>query len=172
MYIKDQLFATLDTKIRKLKIDPSHTVLLSDTVGFIRKLPHNLVASFRSTLKEVLEADLIVIVLDMSSSEVNDHLEIINNVLLDMGADKVPTLRVLNKVDKIDDIEKIRKIKQSIANSVIISAQKHLMISELKKKIVEKMESNFQTIELQIPYKDGKGIANAQKGVNGIGTEF
>ena len=59
VYIKDQLFATLDTKIRKLKIDPSHTVLLSDTVGFIRKLPHNLVASFRSTLKEVLEADLI-----------------------------------------------------------------------------------------------------------------
>ena len=88
-----------------------------------------------------------------------------------MGADKVPTLRVLNKVDKITDIRKIRKIKQSIANSVIISAQKHLMISELKKKIVEKMESNFQTVELQIPYKDGKGIANAQKGV-GIGTEF
>jgi len=165
VYIKDQLFATLDTKIRKLKIDSSHTVLLSDTVGFIRKLPHNLVASFRSTLKEVLEADLIVIVLDISSPEVNDHLEIINNVLFDMGADNVPTLRVLNKVDKITDKRKIRKIKQSITNAVIISAQKHLMISELKEKIVEKMESNFQTVELQIPYKDGKSIANAQKGV-------
>ena len=172
VYIKDQLFATLDTKIRKLKIDPSHTVLLSDTVGFIRKLPHNLVASFRSTLKEVLEADLIVIVLDMSSAEVNDHLEIINNVLLDMGAEKVPTLRVLNKVDKIADIAKIRKIHRSIANSVVISAQKHLMISELKKKIVEKMESNFQTVELQIPYKDGKGIAYAQKGVMVLERNF
>ena len=172
VYLKDQLFATLDTKIRKLKIDPSHTVLLSDTVGFIRKLPHNLVASFRSTLKEVLEADLIVIVLDMSSAEVNDHLEIINNVLLDMGAEKVPTLRVLNKVDKIADIAKIRKIHRSIANSVVISAQKHLMISELKKKIVEKMESNFQTVELQIPYKDGKGIAYAQKGVMVLERNF
>ena len=165
VYIKDQLFATLDTKIRKLKIDASHTVLLSDTVGFIRKLPHNLDASFKSTLKEVLEADLIVIVLDISSSEVNYHLEVINNVLIEMGADKVPTLRVLNKVDRVPDSRKIKKIKQSIGNSVVISAQKYLMISELKKKIVEKMESNFQTVELQIPYKDGKSIANAQKGV-------
>ena len=172
VYIKDQLFATLDTKIRKLKIDQSHTVLLSDTVGFIRKLPHNLVASFKSTLKEVLEADLIVIVLDISSSEVNDHLEIINNVLFDMGADKVPTIRVLNKVDKISNNRKIRKIKQNIANSVIISAQKHLMISELKKEIVKKMESNFQTVELQIPYKNGKGIANAQKGVQVLERNF
>ena len=172
VYIKDQLFATLDTKIRKLKIDPSHTVLLSDTVGFIRKLPHNLVASFRSTLKEVLEADLILIVLDISSSEVNDHLEIINNVLYDMGADEVPVIRVLNKVDKISDYRKIEKLKQSIANSVIISAQKHLMISELKKEIVEKMESNFQTVELQIPYKNGKGIANAQKGVQVLERNF
>tara|TARA_B100001248_G_scaffold250957_1_gene225581 strand:+ start:1864 stop:3126 length:1263 start_codon:yes stop_codon:yes gene_type:complete len=172
VYIKDQLFATLDTKIRKLKIDSSHTVLLSDTVGFIRKLPHNLVASFKSTLKEVLEADLIVIVLDISSLEVNYHLEVINNVLIEMGADKVNTLRVLNKVDRISDIRKIRKIKRSIGNSVVISAQKHLMISELKKKIVEKMESNFQTVELQIPYKDGKGIANAQKGVMVLERNF
>ncbi len=172
VYIKDQLFATLDTKIRKLKIDPSHTVLLSDTVGFIRKLPHNLVASFRSTLKEVLEADLILIVLDISSSEVNDHLEIINNVLYDMGADEVPVIRVLNKVDKISDYRKIEKLKHTIGNSVIISAQKHLMISELKKEIVKKMESNFQTVELQIPYKNGKGIANAQKGVQVLERNF
>ena len=107
-----------------------------------------------------------------TSAEVNDHLEIINNVLLDMGAEKVPTLCVLNKVDKIADIAKIRKIHQSIANSVVISAQKHLMISELKKKIVEKMESNFQTVELQIPYKDGKALAIAQQGVKVLERNF
>ena len=172
VYIKNQLFATLDTTIRKLKLDSSHKVLLSDTVGFIRKLPHNLVASFRSTLKEVLEADLIVIVLDISSNEIDDHLETINNVLHDMGANKVPVLNVLNKVDKISDEKKVEKIKRSFVNSVIISAQHHLMISELKKKIVEKMESNFQTVELQIPYKDGKNIAYAQQGVKVLQRNF
>ena len=172
VYIKNQLFATLDTTIRKLKLDSSHKVLLSDTVGFIRKLPHNLVASFRSTLKEVLEADLIVIVLDISSNEIDDHLETINNVLHDMGANKVPVLKVLNKVDKILDEKKVEKIKRSFVNCVIISAQHHLMISELKKKIVEKMESNFQTVELQIPYKDGKNIAYAQQGVKVLQRNF
>ena len=171
VFIKDQLFATLDTTIRKLILDSSHKVLLSDTVGFIRKLPHNLIASFRSTLKEVLEADLIVIVLDISSTEIEDHLDTINNVLEDMGANDVPVLHVLNKVDKISD-DKIEKVKRSFVDSVIISAQHHLMISELKKKIVEKMESNFQTVELQIPYKDGKIIANAQQGVKVLERNF
>ena len=171
VFIKDQLFATLDTTIRKLILDSSHKVLLSDTVGFIRKLPHNLIASFRSTLKEVLEADLIVIVLDISSTEIEDHLHTINNVLEDMGAKDVPVLHVLNKVDKISD-DKIEKVKRSFVDSVIISAQHHLMISELKKKIVEKMESNFQTVELQIPYKDGKIIANAQQGVKVLERNF
>ena len=171
VFIKDQLFATLDTTIRKLVLDSSHKVLLSDTVGFIRKLPHNLIASFRSTLKEVLEADLIIIVLDISSAEIEDHLDTINNVLEDMGANDVPVLHVLNKVDKISD-DKIEKVKRSFFDSVIISAQHHLMISELKKKIVEKMESNFQTVDLQIPYKDGKIIANAQQGVKVLEKNF
>ncbi len=171
VFIKDQLFATLDTTIRKLILDSSHKILLSDTVGFIRKLPHNLVASFKSTLKEVLEADLIVIVLDISSTEIDYHLDTINSVLEDMGANDVPVLHVLNKVDKITD-EKIEKIKRSFIDSVIISAQHQLMISELKKKIVEKMESNFQTVELQIPYKDGKIIANAQHGVKVLERNF
>ena len=165
VYIKDQLFATLDTTIRKLKLDESHQVLLSDTVGFIRKLPHNLVASFRSTLKEVLEADLIIIVLDISSPEIEDHLETINSVLKEMGANEVPVLHVLNKVDKISGNRKIDKVKQSFISPIIISAQHHLMISELRKKIVEKMESNFQTVEIKIPYGNGKVIAHAQAGV-------
>ena len=165
VYIKDQLFATLDTTIRKLKLDASHQVLLSDTVGFIRKLPHNLVASFKSTLKEVLEADLIIIVLDISSTEIEEHLETINNVLQQMGANEVPLLHVLNKVDKIPDNRKIDKVKRLFIDPVVISAEHHLMISDLRKRIIEKMESNFQTIEITIPYGDGKVIANAQTGV-------
>ena len=165
VYIKDQLFATLDTTIRKLKLDASHQVLLSDTVGFIRKLPHNLVASFKSTLLEVLEADLIIIVLDISSTEIEEHLETINNVLQQMGANEVPLLHVLNKVDKMPDNRKIDKVKRLFINPVVISAEHHLMISDLRKRIIEKMESNFQTVEITIPYGDGKVIANAQTGV-------
>tara|TARA_Y100001968_G_scaffold333679_1_gene398290 strand:+ start:5627 stop:6892 length:1266 start_codon:yes stop_codon:yes gene_type:complete len=165
VYIKDQLFATLDTTIRKLDLDSSHQVLLSDTVGFIRKLPHNLVASFKSTLKEVLEADLIIIVLDISSVDMEDHLITINSVLEEMGAQKVPTLFVLNKVDLISSPDKIERIRRSLQNSIVISAKQHLLLSELKNKIIEQMEESFQTIELQIPYRNGKVIANAQSGV-------
>jgi GTP-binding protein HflX len=165
VYIQDQLFATLDTTIRKLDLDTSHTILLSDTVGFIRKLPHNLVASFKSTLKEVLEADLIVMVLDMSSSQIRDHLDTITGVLKEMSADSIPVVHVLNKVDLISDGNMIEKLQRSFPGAVTISAHQHLKLSDLTRKIVEKMESNYQTIDLQFSYGDGKAIAQVQQGV-------
>ena len=85
VFIKNQLFATLDTTIRQLSIDSNHSILLSDTVGFIRKLPHNLVASFRSTLKEVVESNLILMVLDVSSDSLKDHIGVIKAVLDGLG---------------------------------------------------------------------------------------
>ena len=165
VYIKDQLFATLDTTIRKIDLDPSHQILLSDTVGFIRKLPHNLVASFKSTLKEVLEADLIIMVLDISSSDIDDHVITINNVLRQMGAQNIPLLYVLNKIDLISNFGDVDKIRRSFKDAIIISAHQHLMLSDLKSRIVEEMEKSFQTIELEISYGDGKILANAQNGV-------
>ena len=80
VYIQDQLFATLDTTVRKVKLDKYHSILLSDTVGFIRKLPHDLVASFKSTLFEVIESNLIIIVLDASSYQIKEHMKTIKNV--------------------------------------------------------------------------------------------
>ena len=90
VYVADQLFATLDTTIRSVVIDSSHSFLLSDTIGFIRKLPHHLVASFHSTLSETTEADLLAIVLDASSLSVLEHYRIIRNVLVEIKADKIP----------------------------------------------------------------------------------
>ena len=165
VYIQDQLFATLDTTIRKLALDASHTILLSDTVGFIRKLPHNLVASFKSTLKEVLEADLIVMVLDMSSPQISDHMDTITDVLKEMSADSIPIVHVLNKVDLISDGNMIEKLQRSFPGSVTISAHQHLKLSDLTSTIVEKMESNYETIDLQLSYEDGKSIAQVQQGV-------
>ena len=165
VFIQDQLFATLDTTVRKLNLDTSHTILLSDTVGFIRKLPHNLVASFKSTLKEVLEADLILMVLDMSSPQVLDHMNTIQEVLKEMKANEIPAVMVLNKVDLISDGNMIEKIQRSFQEAVTVSAKQHLKLSALNAKIVEHMEANYQTIDLEFSYEDGKTIAQAQEGV-------
>ena len=165
VYIQDQLFATLDTTIRKLDLDASHTILLSDTVGFIRKLPHNLVASFKSTLKEVIEADLIVMVLDVSSTQINEHMETINKVLKDIGADSIPVIYALNKIDLISDNNLIKKLYRLFSDSVIISAQQHLRLTNLKSKIIDKMEADYQTIDLEFSYDDGKTISKVQHGV-------
>ena len=159
------MFATLDTTVRKLNIDVSHEILISDTVGFINKLPHNLVASFKSTLKEVIEADLIIIVLDMSSENISEHLNVINNVLSEIGADGIPHIIALNKVDLLSSSNQIDKIQYSFPGSLIISAGQHLMLSRLKNRIIEHMEKNYQTIELKFSYNEGRIIANAQKGV-------
>ena len=172
VYIQDQLFATLDTTVRQIKINETHPILLSDTVGFIRKLPHNLVASFKSTLKEVLEADLILVMLDISSSQIEDHFQTIENVLKDMGAQEIPQILVLNKVDLISDGNMIEKRQREFPNSVTVSAQQHLRLSELKSRILGKMEENFQTIDLEFPYDQGKTIAHAQEGVEVLKREY
>ena len=172
VYIQDQLFATLDTTVRQIKINETHPILLSDTVGFIRKLPHNLVASFKSTLKEVLEADLILVMLDISSSQIEDHIQTIENVLKDMGAQEIPKIIVLNKVDLISDGNMIEKRQREFPNSVTVSAQQHLRLSELRSRIIAKMEENFQTIDLEFSYDQGKTIAHAQEGVEVLKREY
>ena len=172
VYIQDQLFATLDTTIRKLSLDSSHTILLSDTVGFIRKLPHNLVASFKSTLKEVLEADLILMVLDISSPQISEHIATIFDVLKEMNANKIPIVKVLNKVDLISNGKLIQKLQQSFPDSVTISAKNHLRLSDLKQKIITMMESNYETVDLKFTYDDGKTIAQVQEGVEVLKREY
>ena len=172
VYIQDQLFATLDTTIRKLSLDSSHTILLSDTVGFIRKLPHNLVASFKSTLKEVLEADLILMVLDISSPQISEHITTIFDVLKEMSANKIPIVKVLNKVDLISNGKLIQKLQQSFPDSVTISAKNHLRLSDLKQKIITMMESNYETVDLKFTYDDGKTIAQVQEGVKVVKREY
>jgi len=106
--VEDKLFATLDTTTRKLFLAPGVNVLLSDTVGFIRKLPHHLVASFRSTLEEVIEADLILHVTDASSPQLEEQIEAVDAVLKDL-VDKDTTHRlVMNKLDLADDARRMR----------------------------------------------------------------
>ena len=162
VYVQDQLFATLDTTVRKLKINKTHQVLISDTVGFIRKLPHNLVASFRSTLKELLEADLILIVLDASSVIIDDHLDTIKRVLTDLGADDIPKSLVLNKIDRVQEELELKRLRNKFSDAIFISACHHLRLDDVKDHIIDKIESDFEIFDLNIPYHKGKTISQLQ----------
>tara|TARA_B110000438_G_scaffold53745_1_gene53922 strand:+ start:277 stop:1548 length:1272 start_codon:yes stop_codon:yes gene_type:complete len=164
--IKNQLFATLDTTIRTVKLDNSHTILLSDTVGFVRKLPHHLVASFKSTLKEVVDADLILIMLDASSNEVLDHFNTIIEVLKDLGAERHPSLIILNKIDHQNFENKMSYLKNTFPEAIFISALNKLMIDSLNNKIINFMDMNYQTVDLHFTYQESKKLALAQEGVN------
>ena len=169
--IMNQLFATLDTTIRSVEIDKNHTILLSDTVGFIRKLPHNLIASFRSTLKEVVESDLILIVLDSSSEYIEDHFNTIINVLKDIGA-KNQTQIVLNKIDLIKSKTRFDFLKNLFPDGIYISALDQLRIESLKKSITNTMDKDHIEIELQLPYDNPKDIAFSQQGVEIIERDY
>ena len=162
VYVQDKLFATLDTTVRKLKINKTHQVLISDTVGFIRKLPHNLVASFRSTLKELLEADLILIVLDASSIIIDDHLDTIKRVLTDLGADGIPKSLVLNKIDLVQEELELKRLRNKFSDAIFISALRHLRLDDVRDHIIDKIESDFEIFDLNIPYHKGKTISQLQ----------
>ena len=162
VFVQDQLFATLDTTVRKLKINKTHQVLISDTVGFIRKLPHNLVASFRSTLKELLEADLILIVLDASSVIIDDHLDTIKQVLTDLGADDIPKSLVLNKIDRVQEELELKRLRNKFSDAIFISALHHLRLDGVRDHIIDKIESDFEIFDLNIPYHKGKTISQLQ----------
>ena len=165
VYIQNQLFATLDTTIRKVHLDKYHSILLSDTVGFIRKLPHDLIASFKSTLFEVVESDLVLIVLDASSKHINEHMNTINNVLNELGANDIKTLIVLNKLDLLTTRNRIKYLRSNYPDAVMISAIDHLRINKLINRIINIMNDEYETIEISIPYSEARQISMAQKNV-------
>ena len=172
VYVQDKLFATLDTTVRKLKINKTHQVLISDTVGFIRKLPHNLVASFRSTLKELLEADLILIVLDASSIIIDDHLDTIKRVLTELGADDIPKSLVLNKIDRVKEELELKRLRNKFSDAIFISALHHLRLDDVRDHIIDKIESDFEIFDLKIPYHKGKTISQLQDQVEILESDY
>ena len=172
VYVQDQLFATLDTTIRQVDINNTHQILLSDTVGFVRKLPHDLVASFRSTLKEVIDADLLLLVLDASSPQVLDHYNTIKNVLEEITAGNKRSLIVLNKIDLVKDINALNQLKQFFTEAVMISALDQLRMDDLLNSIQSIMDENFQTIEVDIPFSNGKIISEIQADTEVLDREY
>ena len=172
VYIQNQLFATLDTTIRRVDLDKNHSILLSDTVGFIRKLPHDLVASFKSTLFEVIESDLILIVLDASSNQIKEHMYTINNVLTELESEDINTMIVLNKIDLIKTKKRIKFLKKNYPDAVMISAIDHLRINKLINRIINIMNEEYETIEISFPYTEARQISMAQRDVEVLDRSY
>jgi GTP-binding protein HflX len=137
VFVEDRLFATLDTTVRTIKLPHSQNVLLSDTVGFIRKLPPHLIASFKSTLAEVMEADVLLHVVDVSHPLFEEQIETVNATIEELEAHLKPTILVFNKIDAIKDRTIINGLKKKYKNSVAISASRGINISALKEKLLE-----------------------------------
>ena len=165
VFIQDQLFSTLDTTIRKVQLDKYHSILLSDTVGFIRKLPHDLVASFRSTLLEVLEANLILVVLDAASDQVSEHMNTIEEVLKELGSERHKVLTVLNKIDLILENGTVNFLKRKYPDAIMISAKDQLRLDRLIEKLIKTMNADYETVEITFSYEQGKELAKAQENV-------
>src|SRR2546421_12715503 len=119
--VADQLFATLDTTVRALQPETQPRILVSDTVGFIRNLPHDLVASFRSTLDEALDASLLLHIVDAADPAVRSHIQVTKEGLEGIGAGKVPSLLILNKIDAVDISQKAL-LKKEIPNAISVYA--------------------------------------------------
>ncbi len=148
VFEKDMLFATLETSIRSIKLDDNKKFLLSDTVGFVSNLPHNLIKAFRSTLEEVCEADLLLHVVDISNPDYKHHLKVTNETLKEIGAGSVPMIYVYNKIDLVD-------YYLTEKNGVYISAKKNLGIDKLVETISNKVFNNYINCNMFIPYDKG-----------------
>lgn len=137
-YVENKLFATLDPLTRKLPLNDSAGVLITDTVGFISNLPHHLIDAFKSTLEEAVYADLLLLVLDSSDPEAEAQYETVCSVLEDIGADKNPRLILLNKVDKAEDEKHtLQKLRLKFPDAILISAKEEIGFLDLKSKIYE-----------------------------------
>jgi GTP-binding protein HflX len=153
VYIENKLFATLDTTVRAFELPSGEKVLLSDTVGFIRKLPTHLVASFRSTLAEAQEADFIVHVIDVSHPHFIDQIKVVDDTLVSLGITEQPVIHIFNKVDLVEDKLMLENLSTQYSNSIFISAKKLINIEQLLEKFSELNDNLSKIINLYIPYE-------------------
>ncbi|MEA2826884.1 MAG: GTPase [Actinomycetota bacterium] len=155
--VEDRLFATVDPTTRRLDLPGGERVLLSDTVGFVRKLPTQLVEAFRSTLEEVAEADLLVHVVDASAADPEAQMEAVQTVLREIGADEVPVLVVFNKSDAAG--EEIKRLLDRHKGSVALSAVTGEGVDGLLEAVGERLRLLSRTVEMLVPYERGDVVA-------------
>lgn len=155
----DKLFATLDPTTRQISLPNNQQALLTDTVGFIRKLPHGLVEAFKATLEEVVEADLLVHVVDTSHPMVDAQIDAVEHVLAEIGVHDKPVLPVLNKIDAIDDRALLRRLSDRLPDAVAISAKRGDGLRQLRDALADRLRNRNVPVSLRIPASAGKALA-------------
>lgn len=167
IYAEDQLFATLDPTTRKVTLNNGKEVLVTDTVGFIRKLPHDLVEAFKSTLEEVLYADLLIHVVDGSNPDYETQVNVVSDVLAELGADSKDTIMAINKIDKCPGKFAAEEYRGR-ENAVHISASERIGLSQLLDMIERYAAMRSRIVELLIPYADGGIVSTIYGSANEV----
>ena len=158
----DRLFATLDSTVRKCELPDGRRILMSDTVGFIRRLPHNLVEAFRSTLEDTLEATLLLHLVDASDPDPEGQIEAVHVVLEEIGAERIPEIIVFNKIDAADPLA-LRRLRNLHPDAAFISARTGENVDELLRRVAERLAEGSVILRLQIPYERSDLIAAAHR---------
>ncbi len=171
VFVADRLFATLDTTVRALQPETRPRILVSDTVGFIKKLPHDLVASFKSTLDEALEASLLLYVVDAADPTCEAQLEVTHGVLREIGAETVPSLLLLNKADRLDPKLRAGLIKRH-PDAVMLSAHSHDDVTTLRQRIIDFFETSMVEANLVVPYAQQALISQIYENARVVTEDF
>lgn len=172
VFVEDRLFATLDATVRRMEVAPNLNVLLIDTVGFIRKLPHHLVASFKSTLEEAADADLLLHVVDISHPLIFEQISVVKEVLNQMEISNKPTTFVFNKIDKLKNKAFIERLKSEYEPAVFVSASKGLFLDELKKEICRKVRDSVEELDLRIDIKQSDLVSKVYDLAEVLNVEY
>jgi GTP-binding protein HflX len=159
VYVADQLFATLDPTVRRLRLPGGTQVVVADTVGFIRDLPHELVAAFESTLTEAREATLLLHVIDASDPRRGEHMAEVERVLAQIDAAAIPSIRVFNKIDRLEEAPRIDRDEEGRVQAVWISAASGRGLEELGRAIAERLERSVRRVRVQLPLASGAARA-------------
>jgi GTPase len=156
--VEDKLFATLDTRTRRWKLGDGFVAMLSDTVGFVRDIPHHLVASFQATLEEAVTADLLLHVVDASSPMAGQQIQAVEKVLSELGMQDKPLVLVLNKVDKVTDEASLHLLQRLKANTVSLSARSGVGVDKLVEAVKDEIRKQHRVVELDVDPGDGELI--------------
>ena len=159
VYVADQLFATLDPTTRRVELPGGYQALITDTVGFIQKLPTTLIESFHATLEEIVEADLLLHVVDVSHPNALNQFESVQQTLEELGANHIPVVTALNKMDKLRDPEAAKEAVRRFSKAVTISGLKGTGVSELLTLIQEALYETYAPILVRLPYQQGALIS-------------
>jgi GTP-binding protein HflX len=159
VHVEDKLFSTLDTRTRQWHLKEWGRVLLSDTVGFIRDLPHHLIASFKATLEETRQSRLLLHVVDASDESAEDQIKAVNSILKELGCDQKPSLLVMNKVDRLPDRSYLDVLMQHHPRAVAISAATGSGIDSLRDAVIEMLSADFAHAEIETAAANGRVLA-------------